>query len=481
MGYTTLHSIKSTLKKAIDYICDPNKTNSQTYISAEHCGINTAHRMFEMTRKRHGSNVNNLAFHIVQSFKKGEVTPEQALEIGKETMKRFLGNDYEFIIATHTDTGKIHNHIIVNSVNMINGKSFSTEHDRKGDPAWLRIRKISDELLIQNGLSVIEAPENTGKSHYEWSMNNQGLSWKTQLKRCIDNTIKIADNFDSFIEQMRSQDITVRYEPYKTKDGMIIAFKMPEQKHFIYSKTLGKFYSEESISDRIERSVKRRNMTSNERRQQRILNDDGELKRLYDVSDMNDIGLQKWAENENRKIKMQTLNVLHEKGFSSYLELELYREKLMDSIERNSDSYAELKKQLVDMKAIQNHIDIYRDYKEIYDYYTTRAVDPDNYFRSHETEILLFEEAKNELKMYFDTVPNRAVYRNEVAEIESQMKAIKQNTEELRTEHKSLDTLTYNLGIIYKDMPVREPENEPAEHQTEEQKKYRSNDYDIEL
>ena len=481
MGYTNVHSIKSTLKKAIDYICDPKKTNFQTYISTEHCGVNTAHRMFEMTKKRHRSNVDNLAFHIVQSFKKGEVTPEQALEIGKETMKRFLGNEYEFIIATHTDTGKIHNHIIVNSVNMINGKSFSREHDRKSDPAWLKLRRISDELLIQNGLSIIEEPENKGKSHYEWSIERQGLSWKTQLKRCIDNAVKDVDSFENFISLLRQKNITVRYEPYKTKEGMILAFKMEGQKHFIFSKTLGKYYSEQAIKERIERAVERKKLNPIERRQQRILNDDGELKRLYDVSEMNGIGLQNWAENENRKIKMQTLNVLHEKGFSSYLELELYREKLMNSIERNSDSYAELKKQLVDMKAIQNYIDIYRDYKEIYDYYVARAVDPDEYFRSHETEILLFEEAKNELKNHFDTVPNRAVYRNEIAEIESQMKAVQQHTEELRREHKSLDTLAYNLGIIYEDMHVRQAENEPAERQIEEQKKRRTDDFEIDL
>ena len=148
MAYVTIHPIKSTLNKAIEYICDPKKTNNQKNISCHSCDFKTAEKMFEFTRKKHNSNVKLLAFHVVQSFKKCEVTPEQAQVIGRETMSRFLGGKYEFIIATHNDTECIHNHIICNSVNMINGKSFSREHDRKADPAWLSLQKISDGILV---------------------------------------------------------------------------------------------------------------------------------------------------------------------------------------------------------------------------------------------------------------------------------------------------------------------------------------------
>lgn len=90
-------------------------------------------------------NVELLAFHAIQSFKKGEVTPEQAHEIGMETMKRWLKDEYEFVIATHVDKNCIHNHIIINSVNRYNGKFFSREHNKKYDAAWKEMKKYSDE------------------------------------------------------------------------------------------------------------------------------------------------------------------------------------------------------------------------------------------------------------------------------------------------------------------------------------------------
>ena len=96
-----------------------------------------------------------LGFHAIQSFKAGEVTAEQAHEIGLETMRRMLGGKYEFVIATHVDKTCIHNHIIINSVNFVNGKSFSKEHDRKYAPAWKNLEKYSDEITAERGLSVI--------------------------------------------------------------------------------------------------------------------------------------------------------------------------------------------------------------------------------------------------------------------------------------------------------------------------------------
>ena len=109
MAYVTIHPIKSTLNKAIEYICDPKKTDNQKNISCHSCDFKTAEKMFEYTRNKYNSNVKLLAFHVVQSFKKGEVTPEQAHAFGREPMSRFLGEEYEYIIATHNNTEHIHN------------------------------------------------------------------------------------------------------------------------------------------------------------------------------------------------------------------------------------------------------------------------------------------------------------------------------------------------------------------------------------
>ncbi len=481
MAYVTIHPIKSTLNKAIEYICDPKKTDNQKNISCHSCDFKTAEKMFEYTRNKHYSNVKILAFHVVQSFKKGEVTPEQAQAIGRKTMSRFLGGEYEYIIATHNDTECIHNHVIINSVNMINGKAFSSEHDRKSCPAWRKLQHISDEILIENGLSIIDEPEKTSISHYEWSMEKQGTSWKSQLKKIIDETIRNVDSFDEFISALRGQNITVRYEPYKTKEGMILAFKMNGQKNFIYSQKLGKYYLENKIKDRIERSVTRRNMTRTERRQERILSDNGELKKLYNVEDMDSIGLQKWAKKENRKIQMQTLIELHKKGFSSTYEFDDYRKKLQNVISENTEYYAHLKNKKTEMTELLKYIEIYRDYSEIYDYYKNVTYYPDRYFRRHEKEILLFEEAKTELEKHFEIIPNKAQYANEIESIDSKMVELRQQNRELREELRSLEKLKFNLDIIYEKEPERQAANEPTDHQTAERKKQRTEDFDIDL
>ena len=131
MGYTKIYSVKSRLDKVLSNVCNENKTNNGLYIYSENCQYQIAEYEFQFTREEINDRVEILAFHAVQSFKRGEVTPEQAHEIGMQTMKEFLKDEYEFIITTHVDTGIIHNHIIINSVNRINGISFSREHNRK--------------------------------------------------------------------------------------------------------------------------------------------------------------------------------------------------------------------------------------------------------------------------------------------------------------------------------------------------------------
>ncbi len=117
--------------KSIDYICNHEKTLNGEYISSENCSYKVAEQEFEFTRQAMNEEVKILGFHAIQSFKAGEVTAEQAHEIGLETMRRMLGGKYEFVIATHVDKACIHNHIIINSVNFENGKSFSREHIEK--------------------------------------------------------------------------------------------------------------------------------------------------------------------------------------------------------------------------------------------------------------------------------------------------------------------------------------------------------------
>ena len=104
MAVTKTHPIKSTLKAAIDYICNPEKTDGKLLVSAHGCAAETADIEFSWTRRHAIDKGTNLGRHLIQAFQPGEVTPEQAHEIGMELAKEILGGKYEFVLTTHVET-----------------------------------------------------------------------------------------------------------------------------------------------------------------------------------------------------------------------------------------------------------------------------------------------------------------------------------------------------------------------------------------
>lgn len=113
MAITKTHPIRTTLKLAIEYILNPEKTDEKLLVSSYACSPETADIEFAWTRERaHGTWGNQLARHLIQSFEPDETTPEEAHEIGKLLAEEVLKGKYEFVISTHTDKGHIHNHII---------------------------------------------------------------------------------------------------------------------------------------------------------------------------------------------------------------------------------------------------------------------------------------------------------------------------------------------------------------------------------
>ena len=101
-----------------------------------------------------------IAYHVRQSFRPGEITPEEANRLGVEFAKRFTKGNHAFVVCTHIDKSHIHNHIIWSSV--------SLEYDRKFRNFWgstKAVRRLSDTICIENGLSIVENPNPHGKSY----------------------------------------------------------------------------------------------------------------------------------------------------------------------------------------------------------------------------------------------------------------------------------------------------------------------------
>ena len=141
MAYTKIHAIKATVDKAIDYICNPEKTDEKMFVSSYACSLETAAYDFKYTLDHCRENSPNKAYHLIQAFAPGEVGFEEAHHIGKELADKLLEGKYSYVVTTHIDKGHVHNHIIFCAADNIEHNKY---HDCK--QSYYHIRKLSDEL-----------------------------------------------------------------------------------------------------------------------------------------------------------------------------------------------------------------------------------------------------------------------------------------------------------------------------------------------
>ena len=144
---------KTYLKTVVDYALDRGKTERVCFETAINCGRDTAYQDMMQTVRRWGKqNRVRKGYHVIQSFRPGEVTPEQAHAIGVELAQRLLGGRYEVVVATHLDRAHLHNHVVFNAVSFVDGKMYrDTFRDY-----YEGIRGVSDALCCEHGLSIIE-------------------------------------------------------------------------------------------------------------------------------------------------------------------------------------------------------------------------------------------------------------------------------------------------------------------------------------
>ena len=254
MVTTKLHGIRSTLSKSIEYVIDPRKTRNGTLVIANGCSASgqAAQAQFETVRKQGSGRSKLLAQHIIQSFAPGEITPEQAQLVGYEFCQKLLGEDYQYILATHIDHEHIHNHIIVNNTNSNMHRTFETEFNqgKKSERAWSKVRELSDEVCKKYCLSVIYEPEKKkAVSHFERDMQKEGKSWKEKLSFKIAEIVCYSKDLADFFNNCTANGIEYVYKPsnkYKLK------FRMNGQERFTRAETLGEEYTAERIAEQIE-------------------------------------------------------------------------------------------------------------------------------------------------------------------------------------------------------------------------------------
>lgn len=181
-------SLSSSLKERMDYTENDLKTEEKKYISTYGCDIETADEEFLLSHQQYHSKVRDIrkkeiiAYQIRQSFKPGEITPDKANEIGYELAMRFTKGKYAFTVCTHTDKAHIHNHIIFNAISMDGKKKFRNFYF-----SGIAVRRISDILCAENGLSIIKpAPYAERKSHGRYSRKGHFYDKRLEFLKDIE-------------------------------------------------------------------------------------------------------------------------------------------------------------------------------------------------------------------------------------------------------------------------------------------------------
>lgn len=228
------------LADVIDYAEDGAKTHNKVYVSGINLSPNIARDQMVMTKLQFGKTDKILAYHGYQSFLPGEVTPDQAHEIGVELAKRLWGDRFQVLITTHLDKNHLHNHFCLNSVSFVDGKKF-----RGGSKAYWQMRAESDKICAEYGLSVIKNP-GKGKNYAEWKAEYEGRpTVRGQIKDELDEIIKVSYSYEQFWKILKQRGYAVK------RDVKYVALKPAYSQRYIRLKSLGKNYSEELIRQRI--------------------------------------------------------------------------------------------------------------------------------------------------------------------------------------------------------------------------------------
>ena len=444
MATTKLFPITATERKAISYIADGSKTDNGRLISTFCCSSDPAQASRDFASVRAcGTGKNKiLSQHFIQSFKPGEITPERALEVGEELCEKFLKGQYQYYLAVHVDKAHVHLHVIFNNCNMYDYKTFETHEDQgsKKERAWKKLFDLSDEICKRHHLSVIQHPElSKGKKRWEWMLDQQGLSWKTKLKRAIDEVVKHSEDFEDFLSKCADYGVLVEYNPDHKID---LKFMLAEQKErnlrerFTRARTLGGYYETETIKKRIAQYIG--GMMYVPRTRIQVVSQKPQNKYVQDAIDRG-----------NMKIASIAKNIIAQYGIEPD-DLEPEIQKLFSQREALYEEIQVLKEKVKDLKGLLKTLTAYKKLKPIHDELESlKGKKLKKYQDVHFDELRNYYSAEQELDSWFDNKKYEseskvkevlAHYQKMLTQKEAEHDAVHAKFVELRRAQTDIDT-----------------------------------------
>ena len=428
-------SVIRSLTERMDYVKNPEKTENGALIYACGCSPQLAAAEFALSKRQYAQRTGRrepgvIAYHIRQSFKPGEITPEDANRIGRELAERFLKGRHACIVCTHTDKRHIHNHIIFNSTTLDGTAKF---RDFLGSGRALG--RLSDLICIEHGLSVIQNQRRFTRSTYDkWLGEKKPASHRDILRADIDAVLtEKPKTFEELLDRLRQTG-------WEVGAGAHVTFRKSGQRA-IRLRSLGEGYSEAELRAAI---AGRAEHLPRSKRERTSLVIDIESK----LAEGKGAGYERWAKVFNLKQMAQTINFLKENGDMDFDELSRRAEAANEKCSALAEKLKATEAKMSEVEALKKQVINYLRTRETFRAYKASGYSK-RYLAEHEQEILLHRAAKKAFNdLGLKKLPTVKALRAEYAALLAEKRDAYPAYREARAEMKKLLTYRANAETI---------------------------------
>ncbi|MBQ6480592.1 MAG: relaxase/mobilization nuclease domain-containing protein [Anaerolineaceae bacterium] len=428
----------------LDYASNPEKTEDGQLVTSFACDPMTAANEFELMRRTYLNITGRhrdgevIAYQLRQSFKPGEVTPEEANQIGRELAGRFLKGNHAYIVATHTDKAHIHNHIIFCATTLDCQHKF-----RNFLGSGKALARLSDQICMEHKLYVVINPRMHDTNYDRWQGDQAKLSIRDQLRLAIDDALKTKpESFDALLN-------TLEGNGWQVKRGKQPSFCGPDGKRFIRMDSLGESYTEKSI-----REVLDGLRVHNPHKTRRMKN---QVSLLIDIQakmqEGKGKGYENWAKVFNVKQMASSMAYLSSHNIRSYEELAA---KVEAAVQGNDNLLSEVKAaeaRLKEIAATKKSIHDYLKTKDVYAEWKKSGYDK-TFYAAHEQEIIIHKAAKKAFDAIPGKIPTIKALSAEYNDVLAQKQKAYALYRESRSEMRELLTVKANIDMVTNRHPA---------------------------